>query len=84
MSNFRNKMTQIAAVLLFLLMVLAPSTGDALDGQEKKINNPEESQKVIRSDNKKSTPEEERRQDRTFIPREKISAGKPVSFPTDI
>ena len=81
MSIFRNKATlQTIALILPLLIVASPST-DAADGQREKAEKPAETRQGTQP---KSTPRESGRSDRNFTPREKISAGKPVSFPTDI
>lgn len=85
MSIFRNNVTRFLATLLLPILMLSPSTGYAQDKQKEKANKPAENRNIVRPESSKSSPRDDNRgPERTFIPREKISAGKPVSFPTDI
>ena len=81
MSTFRIRasLQTIALILPFLIMASPPL--DAAEGQREKAVKPSETRQSTES---KGTKRESGKAGRKFVPKEKISAGKPVSFPTDI
>jgi hypothetical protein len=81
MWNCRSKLRQTAVVVLLLLgaaVVSPPQAAEPEKNQPGKLTKPES------GDRPKTKSEDTKRSDRIFVPSEKISAGKPVSFPTDI
>ena len=81
MSTFRNKILRAAVLLILPLLATVVSAPRAGGEQKKQAEKPTISQSI---DQKKIKSKDRIRPDRKFIPSVKVSAGKPVSFPTDI
>lgn len=81
MSILRTKETLRSFAVFLPVLLLALPSANAAEGQKEKLKKPTETRQ---STQPKTTPQAAGKPDRNFTPREKVSAGKPVSFPTDI
>lgn len=81
MSIFRNRASVPAIALVLPFLMLASSPLGAAEGQQDKVEKPAETRE---STQPRRPPRANGRSGGIFVPKEKISAGKPVSFPTDI
>lgn len=81
MSIFRNRASLRAIAMILPLLTMASPPLDAAEGQREKAEKPAETRQSTQPE---SPPRQSGGSGRNFVPKEKISAGKPVSFPTDI
>ena len=77
----RSKLFGAVAGLAVVGFVYASAMVVPAGAQEKKA---EQKVKTQRKGAKKSSSRQRKQKLRRFVPKDKVSAGKPVSFPTDI